>query len=105
VPARWLGDAVFFPQSRDAYADLLKMGWTDAVRQIHPEKRVYTYWNFSYRGGYDRSSGLRMDHLLISPALSNRLRGAGVDAAVRALERPSDHAPAWIELTWPGKLD
>lgn len=101
VPARWLGDAVYFPESRQAYADMLKAGWVDAVRQIHREKGVYTYWNFSYRGGYDRSSGLRMDHLLISPALSNRLRGAGVDVALRGWEKPSDHAPAWIELTWP----
>lgn len=105
VPARWLGDAVYFPQSRQAYADMLKMGWTDGVRQIHPEKGVYTYWNFSYRGGYDRSSGLRMDHLLSSPPLSNRLRGAGVDVAVRGWEKPSDHAPAWIELTWPGSSE
>ncbi|TGP23341.1 MULTISPECIES: exodeoxyribonuclease III [unclassified Mesorhizobium] len=105
VPARWLGDAVYFPQSRQAYADMLEMGWTDAVRHLHPEKGVYTYWNFSYRGGYDRSSGLRMDHLLISPALSNRLRGAGVDVAVRGWEKPSDHAPGWIELIWPGKSE
>ncbi|AZO28584.1 MULTISPECIES: exodeoxyribonuclease III [Mesorhizobium] len=98
APARWLGDAVYFPQSRQAYADMLKMGWTDAVRQIHPDKGVYTYWNFSYRGGYDRSSGLRMDHLLVSPALSNRLQSAGVDVSVRGWEKPSDHAPAWIEL-------
>ncbi|TIS53263.1 MAG: exodeoxyribonuclease III [Mesorhizobium sp.] len=105
VPARWLGDAVYFPQSRQAYADMLEMGWTDAVRHLHPEKGVYTYWNFSYRGGYDRSSGLRMDHLLISPALSNRLRGAGVDVAVRGWEKPSDHAPARIELIWPGKSE
>lgn len=82
---------------------MLKMGWTDAVRQIHPQKGVYTYWNFSYRGGYDPSSGLRMDHLLISPALSKRLQRAGVDVAVRGWEKPSDHAPAWIDLTLPRK--
>ncbi|MBZ9858039.1 exodeoxyribonuclease III [Mesorhizobium sp. CA13] len=103
VPARWLADAVYFPESRQAYADMLTMGWTDAVRRIHPEKGVYTYWNFSNRHGYDRSSGLRMDHLLISPALSPRLQGAGVDVLVRGWEKPSDHAPAWIELNWPGK--
>ncbi|ESY76598.1 exodeoxyribonuclease III [Mesorhizobium sp. LNHC221B00] len=102
VPARWLGDAVYFPESRQAYADMLAEGWIDAVRLIHPERGVYTYWNFSYRGGYDRSSGLRMDHLLVSPSLMNRLSGAGVDFAVRGWEKPSDHAPAWIELDWPG---
>ncbi|MBZ9682798.1 MULTISPECIES: exodeoxyribonuclease III [unclassified Mesorhizobium] len=101
VPARWLGDAVYFPESRQAYADLLADGWTDAVRLIRPERGVYTYWNFSYRGGYDRSSGLRMDHLLVSPSLTNSLGGAGVDESVRGWDKPSDHAPAWIELEWP----
>ncbi|RVA21902.1 exodeoxyribonuclease III, partial [Mesorhizobium sp. M7A.F.Ca.US.001.01.1.1] len=59
------------------------------------------YWNHSYGGGYDRSSGLRMDHLLVSPSLSSRLRDAGVDAETRGWEKPSDHAPAWIELASP----
>jgi exodeoxyribonuclease-3 len=98
VLRRWLGDAVYFPESRQAYARVLGDGWIDAIRRIHPEKGVYTYWNFSFRGGYDRSSGLRMDHILISPSLSARLRGAGVDVDVRGWERPSDHAPAWIEI-------
>jgi exodeoxyribonuclease-3 len=97
VPGRWLGDAVYFPESRDAYADMLADGWIDAIRSIHPEKGIYTYWNFSFRG-YDRSSGLRMDHLLISPSLSDRLLDAGVDVEVRGWEKPSDHAPAWIDL-------
>lgn len=98
VPGRWTGDAVYFPESRNAYAALLQGGWIDAIRTIHPEKGIYTYWNFSFRGGYDRSSGLRMDHVLLSPNLSHRLRDAGVDADLRGGERPSDHAPAWIEL-------
>jgi exodeoxyribonuclease III len=98
VPRRWLGDAVYFPESREAYAAMLKDGWVDAVRQIHPEKGVYTYWNFSYRGGYDRSSGLRMDHLLLNPPAARRLLGAGVDVETRGWEKPSDHAPVWIDL-------
>jgi exodeoxyribonuclease-3 len=67
APRRWLGDAVYFPESRQAYAGMLDDGWIDAVRRTHPEKGVYTYWNHSYGGGYDKSSGLRMDHLLVSP--------------------------------------
>ncbi|WP_352637038.1 endonuclease/exonuclease/phosphatase family protein [Mesorhizobium sp. M0145] len=58
VPRRWLGDAVNFPECRQAYAKMLEGGWVDGVRRIHPEKGIYTYWNFSYWGGYDRSSGL-----------------------------------------------
>ncbi|MBZ9799444.1 exodeoxyribonuclease III [Mesorhizobium sp. ES1-4] len=98
VPGRWLGDAVYFPESREAYAAMLEDGWADAIRHLHPEKGIYTYWNFSYRGGYDRSSGLRMDHLLLSPSLAGQLRNAGVDAETRSWEKPSDHAPAWIEV-------
>ncbi len=98
VPRRWLGDAVYFSESRQAYAAMLEAGWIDAVRRIDPEKGIYTYWNFAYRGGYDRSSGLRMDHLLVSLSLSDRLQGAGVDVEVRGWQKPSDHAPAWIEL-------
>ncbi|PBB65956.1 exodeoxyribonuclease III [Mesorhizobium sp. WSM4312] len=98
VPQRWVGDAVYFPESRKAYADMLASGWVDAVRTMHPEKGIYTYWNFSYQGGYDRSSGLRMDHLLVSPALSSRIHAAGVDVELRGWEKPSDHAPAWVDL-------
>jgi len=65
---------------------------------IHPGKGIYTYWNFSYRGGYDRSSGLRMDHLLTSPSLAAAIRDAGVDVETRGWEKPSDHAPAWIDV-------
>ena len=79
VPSRWLGDAVSSPRAGRPMREMLDGGWIDAVRRIHPEKGIYTYWNFSYRGGYDRSSGLRMDHLLVSPSLSDRLRNAGVD--------------------------
>ncbi|RYH12762.1 MAG: exodeoxyribonuclease III [Alphaproteobacteria bacterium] len=98
VPQRWTGDAVTFPHSRAAYDTLLDQGWIDAVRRLHPDKGIYTYWNFAYRGGYDRSSGLRMDHLLVSPSLVDRLRDAQVDVDVRGWEKPSDHAPTWIEL-------
>ena len=98
VPSRWTSDAVYFPESREAYAKLLSQGWIDALRRLHPEKGIYTYWNFSFRGGYDRSSGLRMDHLLLNPAAAEMLRSAGVDVDVRGWEKPSDHAPAWIDL-------
>ena len=84
--------AVYFPESRKAYAAILEDGWTDAVRQMHPEKGVYADWNFSYRGGYDRTSGLRMDHLLLNPPAARRLLGAGVDVETRGWEKPSDHA-------------
>ena len=98
VPKRWVFDAVFFPESRNEYRLMLAEGWTDALRKVHPQKGIYTYWNFAFRGGYDKSSGLRMDHLLLNAAAERMLRAGGVDVDVRGWEKPSDHAPAWIEL-------
>lgn len=98
VPQRWRWDAVMFPESRAAYRQMLEQGWEDAIRVVHPDDKIYTYWNFGYPRGYDPMSGLRMDHLLISPALRPRLIGADVDKHVRGWTKPSDHAPAWIEL-------
>lgn len=96
-PERWLGDAVFFPETRAAYAQLLAQGWTDAVRALHPDEVIYTYWDY-FRNAFARNSGLRMDHLLLSPEAAPRLRTAQVDTWVRALEKTSDHAPVWIDL-------
>jgi len=101
VPQRWVLDAVYFPESRAAYGALLEEGWTDAIRKAHPEKGIYTYWNFGFRGGYDKSSGLRMDHLLLNNGAAARMVAAGVDQVVRGWERPSDHAPGWVELSSP----
>ena len=96
-PERWLGDAVFFPQTREAYRRLVAQGWTDALRTMHPDEVVYTYWDY-FRNAFGRNAGLRMDHLLLSPALAPHLLAAGVDRHVRAWGKTSDHAPVWIEL-------
>jgi exodeoxyribonuclease-3 len=96
-PERWVRDAVFFPETREAYARLLAQGWTDALRQLHPGEVVYTYWDY-FRLAFQRNHGLRMDHLLLSPAIAKRLVAAEVDRHVRGWEKSSDHAPVWIEL-------
>jgi exodeoxyribonuclease III len=93
----WDDDALVQPQSRAAYARLLKQGWTDAIREVHGEERVYTFWHY-LRNRWERDAGLRLDHLLLSPALAPRLRAAGVDRDVRGRPGASDHAPVWIEL-------
>jgi exodeoxyribonuclease-3 len=97
APERWREDALFRPEVRKAYADLLAQGWTDALRQLHPGERIYTFWDY-FRNAFGRNAGLRIDHLLLSPALAPRLRAAGVDREARAREKPSDHAPTWIVL-------
>ena len=96
-PERWLDDALFSPEARAAWRRLLAQGWTDALRTLHPDERVYTFWDY-WRNAFARNAGLRIDHLLLSPDLGPRLRGAGVAREVRSWEKTSDHAPVWIEL-------
>lgn len=96
-PKSWRKDALLQPESRDCYQRLLKQGWVDSLRALYPDERVYTFWDY-FRNHWQRNAGLRIDHLLINPALAPYLKGAGVDAWVRNEEHPSDHAPVWIEL-------
>ena len=96
-PERWVDDALFRPETRAAFDRLVAQGWTDAVRYLHPEETIYTFWDYM-RGAFRRDAGLRIDHLLLSPALVPKLKAAGVDRDIRAMEKTSDHAPTWIEL-------
>ncbi len=73
-------------------------GWIDAIRALHPGKKIYTFWDY-FRNAFARNAGLRLDHFLLSPQIAKRLTAAGVDREVRGWEKSSDHAPAWIELT------
>ena len=85
-----------------AYAALLAQGWADAIRRVHPNDTIYTFWDYR-RKRWERNAGLRLDHLLVSPALVPRIKDAGVDRDVRAIEDASDHAPVWLELTEPSR--
>jgi exodeoxyribonuclease III len=96
-PERWVDDALFRSEVREAFQGLLAQGWTDAIRTLHPGERVYTFWDY-FRNAWVRNAGLRIDHLLLSPSIAQRLVAADVDRHVRAWEKASDHAPAWIEL-------
>lgn len=90
-------NALVQPQSRAVFQRLLDQGWVDAIRKIHPDETVYTFWDYM-RNRWPRNAGLRLDHLLLSRKVARRLNDAGVDKDVRGLEGASDHAPAWIEL-------
>src|SRR4051812_40757727 len=90
-------DALVQPQSRAAFARLLEQGWTDALRALHPDERIYTFWDYM-RNRWPRDAGLRLDHILLSPDLAARLKASGVDRAVRGKPNASDHAPVWVEL-------
>jgi exodeoxyribonuclease-3 len=97
APERWRDDALFRPEVRQAYADIVAQGWTDAIRTLYPDQRVYTFWKY-FRNAFARDAGLRIDHFLLSPSLAPRLVGGGVARNIRALPKASDHAPVWIEL-------
>ena len=97
APERWVDDALFRPEVRSAYRRLVEQGWTDSLRELHPGERLYTFWKY-FRNAFARDAGLRIDHLLLSPALAARMVASGVDRSARSWEKTSDHAPAWIEL-------
>src|SRR4051812_42932870 len=96
-PERWVNDALFRPETRAAFHRLVGQGWCDALRTMHPGETIYTFWDY-FRNAYGRNAGLRIDHLLLSPSLAGALKAANVDRDVRGREKPSDHAPTWIEL-------
>ena len=96
-PEKWVDDALFRPEVRQAFKDLVDQGWTDAIRKLYPKEVIYTFWDY-FRNAYGRNAGLRIDHFLLSPQIAPRLQAAGVDKQVRGWEKSSDHAPVWIEL-------
>jgi len=93
----WLKDALLQPESRECYQRLLAQGWIDAIRELHPDERIYTFWDY-FRQHWPRNAGLRIDHLLLNQPLAERLVEAGVDTWVRGETGASDHAPTWIVL-------
>jgi exodeoxyribonuclease-3 len=90
-------NALVQPEPRALFRRLLDQGWLDAIRTMHPDAPMYTFWDYK-RSRWERDAGLRIDHLLLNPKAAKRLVDAGVDREVRGLEGASDHAPAWILL-------
>ncbi len=88
---------LFRVETREAFGRLMSQGWTDAVRTIHPNETIYTFWDF-FRNAYERNAGIRIDHLLLNPIAAKDAERRGVERDVRGWEKPSDHAPTWIEI-------
>lgn len=97
-PKGFAGDALCLPPSRNRFRQLINLGLTDAVALRNPQAHFYTYWDYT-AGAWQKDNGLRIDHLLLSPQAVDRLEDAGVDRGPRGEERPSDHTPAWVELS------
>ena len=96
-PESWVKDALFFPESKAAYAALLKQGWVDSLRALYPGEKLFTFWDY-FRNAFARDAGIRIDHILLSPALKKNLVSGNVDRHVRGWQKTSDHAPVWIGL-------
>jgi exodeoxyribonuclease III len=96
-PQRWVNDALFRPETRAAFKNLVDQGWTDAIRKLYPDETIYTFFDY-FRNAFERNAGLRIDHFLLSPDIARRLKTGGVDREVRGWEKTSDHCPVWIEL-------
>jgi exodeoxyribonuclease-3 len=96
-PERWAKDALASPEAKAKFAELVAQGWSDAIRHLHPDERIYSFWHY-WRNSFERDAGIRIDHALLSPALAKSLKAAGVDRSPRGWEKTSDHAPAWVEL-------
>ena len=95
----WRADAVMQESPRASFRALLAQGWIDVARAMHPRDRIYTFWH--NRFAYFRKQGMRLDFVLANEPLRKRLVAAGVDAEFNRREKPSDHAPAWIEVATP----
>ncbi|EKE75257.1 exodeoxyribonuclease III [Oceanibaculum indicum] len=96
-PAAWAGDALFLPETRRHFREIVNLGYTDAFRAIHPQRVAYSFWDYQ-AGRWPRDEGIRIDHLLLSPQAADRLRDAGIDKKARGREKASDHTPVWCEL-------
>lgn len=93
----WDKDALLQPECRAAFNRLVKSGWTDAIRELHPDEPMFTFWHYM-RNRWARDAGLRLDHFLLSPSLAPHLIDAGVDREERGRPNASDHAPCWIRI-------
>ena len=100
-PARWTDDALFRPESRRAWRGLCHLGLTDAFRALHPGEQAFSFWDYQH-GAWQSDDGVRIDHLLLTPAAADRLRRVWIDKDPRAQPRASDHTPVLVELAEPG---
>jgi len=96
-PQAWVNDALFQPETRQAYRRLVNLGFTEAIRAVTEAPDVYTFWDYQ-AGAWQKNNGIRIDHLLLSPESASGLASASIEKHVRGWERPSDHVPVAVDL-------
>ena len=96
-PKEWEQDALYLPQTRAAFREIVSLGYTEAFRALHPNERAYTFWDYQ-AGSWQQDKGLRIDHFLLSPEAADRLVSCGIDRAPRGQEKASDHTPVIVEI-------
>jgi len=97
-PKGWAEDALFRPETRAKFREILNLGLTEAFRALHPTAaHAYTFWDYQ-AGCWPRDLGLRIDHFLLSPQAADRLIGCTIDREPRGREKASDHTPVILEL-------
>lgn len=96
-PQDWVTDALYLPETREAFRRILNLGFTDAFRAVNQSPEQFTFWDFQ-RGAWQRNDGIRIDHLLLTPQCADLLQAVGIDKHVRGLDRPSDHVPVWMKI-------
>ena len=96
-PQIWIKDALFLPQTRQKFYEILNLGYTDALRAVTQEPGIYTFWDYQ-AGAWKKNNGIRIDHFLLTPQCADLLLDCQIDKEIREREKPSDHVPIWIEL-------
>ena len=97
-PEAWMDDALFRPETRARFRELVNLGLTEAFRACHDEPHQFTFWDYQ-AGAWQKNHGLRIDHFLLSPQAADRLQSCEIDAEPRGWEKPSDHVPIVVELS------
>lgn len=96
-PDAWREDALFRPESRDAFQRIINLGFTEAFRARHAGPGHYSFWDYQ-AGAWNKNDGIRIDHFLMTPQCADLLRDCQIDSEIRGYDRPSDHVPVWVEL-------
>jgi exodeoxyribonuclease-3 len=97
-PKGWEEDALYAPQTRAAFRDILSLGYTEIFRALHPDERAYSFWD--YQGAaWHQDKGLRIDHFLLSPEAVDRAKDCFIDKSPRGKDKASDHTPVILDIS------